>query len=65
MDLIFNDFLFMDDILEERRIYRMPIRATINTWDDTDFFRRFRLTKQTFLAVLQLVAEDLQHPQPR
>lgn len=81
MDLIFGgDSLFHDfeDDIEyendeegvevrrfERRIYHMPQRSTINTWDDVDFFRRFRLSKTTFLYVLQLVVDELQHPLPR
>lgn len=48
-----------------RREYRLLQRAGMNDWDDVDFFRRFRLTKGTFLQVLQLVGPELEHVQPR
>lgn len=49
----------------DRRLYNIPVRATINEWDDIEFFMRFRITKPTFLMVLQMVAPALQHPNPR
>lgn len=56
-----------DDAIEffERREYRILQRAGMNDWDDVDFFRRFRLTKPTFLRVLQLVGPELEHVHPR
>lgn len=55
-----------DDIdLVGRREYRIMQRAEMNDWDDVDFFRRFRLTKPTFVRVLQLVGPELEHMQPR
>lgn len=71
MDLIFDgDNLFRDfenDELRQsvRRIYRMPQRHTVDNWDDIDFIRRFRVSKTTFLFVLQLVVHELEHPQTR
>lgn len=67
MDIIFGgDNLFRDfDQGEDRRIYRIPVRNAVNTWDDFDFFRRFRLSKPTFYYVLQLVVDELQPPEPR
>lgn len=48
-----------------RRSYQQRMRATINEWDDYEFFVRFRMTKPTFNMVLQLITPTLQHPQPR
>lgn len=69
---VFDDWDFLDeddddDLLPRlaRRPYNLPVRATVNDWDDTDFFQRFRLTKRTFLGLLQLVAPALYHPNPR
>lgn len=65
MSIIFADWVCRDDgdddddVHEERHIYQIPACTTINEWDDIDIFRRFRLTKGTFLEVLQLVADDL------
>lgn len=61
------DWLFEDDEDEfrVRRPYQMRLRMTINNWDDFDFYSRFRMKKQTFLLVLDLVSPALQHPQPR
>lgn len=62
--------MWVDDDNEEnefeiRRPYRIQVHANINSWDDVDFYGRFRLRKQTFLMVLALVAPALQHPNPR
>lgn len=66
IDLLYNDDDDEDDVGRlARRPYNLPVRATINSWDDVEFFDRFRLTKQTFLYVLQLVGPALEHPQPR
>lgn len=69
---VFDDWRFLDDDDSDedglglaRRPYNLPVRAKVNDWDDVDFFQRFRLTKCTFLMVLQLVAPALHHPNPR
>lgn len=71
-----EDFLDLDmDWLEDeneddclviaRRTYRLSVRATMDNWDDLDFFARFRMRKATFLMVLHLISPLLQYPQPR
>lgn len=67
---VFDDWAFLDEDQEDvprlaRRPYNLPVRSTVNTWDDVEFFQRFRLSKRTFLMVLQLVAPALLHPHPR
>lgn len=63
------DWIFMDDDndneINVRRPYRIRLQVTMNNWDDFDFRCRFRVTKRTFLSILELVAPILQHPQPR
>lgn len=57
-----------DDAVEfrnDRRPYSLPVRSTIDDWDDLEFIIRFRLTKATFRSVLQLITPELQVPQPR
>lgn len=68
---LFGDHpMFVDDGDDQRdvvmrRPYRIFHRAEMGNWDDIDFFRRFRLTKPTFLHVLEMVEPALRHPQPR
>ena len=66
---VFDDWRFLDDDDDYadvlgliRRPYYLPVRANIDNWDDVDFFQRFRLTKRTFLIVLQLIAPAIKHP---
>lgn len=54
-----------DGMVVERRPYGLPVRPTIDSWDDLDFFMRFRMSKPTFQMVLQLILPALQHPRPR
>lgn len=70
--LIMNGGVFDDDgddddnvVRLARRPYNLPERATVNDWDYVDFFQRFRITKRTFLVVIQLVAPALHHRNPR
>lgn len=49
----------------DRRPYGLPMRATIDTWDDYEFLVRFRMSKPTFEMVLQMIEPTLRHPQPR
>lgn len=66
MDWLWEDDDDDDEVRHfDRRVYTIPVRATMNTWDDFDFFMRFRITKPTFLMVLQMVEPALQHPNPR
>lgn len=65
MDLLFDDNDEDEHQFRVRRPYQMQFRATINSWDDFDFYGRFRMMKRTFLYVLDLVAQALRHPQPR
>lgn len=56
---------WVDEDINFRRPYQQRAHATMNDWDDYDFFVRFGVTKPTFQMVLQLIAPTLQHPQPR
>lgn len=42
-----------------RREYRMRRRVLVEDFDDSDFFARFRLKKETALRVLQLIQHKL------
>lgn len=54
-----------EELYRRRRPYSMGNRATINDWDDVSFFNRFRLTKTTFLMVLELIRNQLEAPNTR
>lgn len=73
-----DDFYLLDWLDEEdaeieadldnqyyRRPYHLPMRATIDQWDDLEFLVRFRMSKATFQLVLELIEPALRHPQPR
>lgn len=43
-----------------RRPYLLSIRIDhLNKWDDQDFFARFRLSKNTFKIVLEMVQQEV------
>lgn len=49
----------------QRREYKMHERIHVECWDDYDFIRRFRISKNSFAQVLQLVKPDLDYTQER
>lgn len=65
--------LFLDDELQDdnnelemsRRQYKMQIRIQSECWDDTDFVYRFRISKQTFANVLELIRPSIEWTNPR
>lgn len=59
------DWLDEEELTIERRPYRLQHRATVDEWDDLDFLMRFRLTKPTFITVLEMIRPELDHLQPR
>lgn len=59
---LFEDDLDILDILEHgfpRRIYERS--QHFHTMDNMTFFRRFRLTKETVLELLEMIEEDLEY----
>lgn len=49
----------------QRRQYKMAKRIQVDCWDDYDFNYRFRMSKTTFVRVLEMVRSDLEHINPR
>lgn len=49
----------------ERRAYSMRERINLDSWDDVDFFSRFRLKKATVLMVHDIIRRDLEYDEPR
>lgn len=68
-----GDYLSWDDsssdeeeyFERERRQYKMRIRIDMESWDDVDFFCRFRLRKETVAYVLELVRPALEFREQR
>lgn len=71
---MYEDFNEIDDILEieeaeiiniinpEYRQYIVRERPDhLNIWNDSEFFNRFRLSKETVLAILELIEEEIRH----
>lgn len=63
-----EDLVWMSDEDEDdgnlraaRRQYKMATRINLDSWDDVDFIRRFRLSKQTVMEVLGIVEHELEH----
>lgn len=63
---------FFDELDDEehrdvvgRRQYRMMDRLQVDAFDDVDFIFRFRLSKQTFVDVLDMIRADLEYIMPR
>lgn len=54
-----------NDLVAERRQYKMMERIDIEKWDDEDFFHRFRLSKPTVVRVLQIIRPALEYNQER
>ena len=48
-----------------RREYKMSSRISIETWDDLDFFMRFRLQKKTVMMVLDIIRPHLEVDETR
>lgn len=48
-----------------RRQYKMRTRISIDTWDDQDFFMRFRLQKSTVAMVLEIIRPSLEVDETR
>lgn len=48
-----------DGVQLARRQYKMRERIRIDTWDDQDFFMRFRLQKSTVAMVLEIIRPHL------
>lgn len=57
---------FAEFLRHERRPYTVRRRIdNFEKWDNTDFFARFRLKKETVLLVLAQIEERLEFPTDR
>lgn len=65
--LVYEDSSSSDDeqLVVERRQYKMIERISLDKWDDLDFAFRFRVSKNTFAIVLSLIENKLEHVHPR
>lgn len=56
-ELFGEHFLFGEDDHDifERRQYRLLNRQHMNHWDDVDFFDRFRITKEFFIELVDII----------
>lgn len=50
---------FVDQMDQERQPYRMVSRRTVNDFSDVDFRKYFRLQKDSFGVLLDLVRADI------
>lgn len=50
---------------KERRVYKMQERINLDKWDDFDFVYRFRVSKETFCAILLRIKHKLDFDMPR
>lgn len=48
-----------------RRQYKMRVRISIDSWDDQDFFMRFRLQKNTVAMILEIIRASLEIDETR
>lgn len=48
-----------------RRQYRLMDRIQMESFDDVDFKFRFRVSKFTFVTVLDMIRADLEYVNPR
>lgn len=55
----------IDGLQLARRQYKMRARISIDTWDDQDFFMRFRLQKNTMAMVLEIIRPDIEVDETR
>lgn len=48
-----------------RREYKKFERINLDCWDETDFFKRFRLRKNTVVQILEMIHPELEFSQRR
>lgn len=57
---VFNLVNLADNLVPERRQYKMMERIDMDCFDDSDFVYRFRLSKSTVMYVLQMIKSKLE-----